>query len=172
MSEIGRRFAVAAAFAVLALAAVVGFGLVRLDDAVAAFLLVLGGIGLLALVRAVGVSAPPAQGSLFEQALRPRQPERRRPPDLTRIEVDLAFGVESAAQLHSRLVPLLRMIAAARLASRHGVDLGRAPGTACALLGDDAWELVRPDRPAPREMLAPGLPLRRIGRVITTLEEL
>ena len=50
--------------------------------------------------------------------------------------------------LHHRLRPIVREIAAARLA-RHGVSLDRQPVRARALLGAQAWELVRPDREAP-----------------------
>ena len=43
----------------------------------------------------------------------------------------------------------------------------RAPGSA-----DDAWELLRPDRPAPHDRNGPGVPFAASGRSSTTLERL
>lgn len=172
MTATTRRFAGAAVLAVAVCAIVVAFGAATVEDTLAILLLVLCGLGLLALVRAVGASTPPVRRPLFERSLRQRPERPERPPELTRLEIDLAFGAESAAQLHSRVVPVLRMIAAGRLASRHGVDLERRPEAALELLGENVWELVRPDRPPPRDLLAPGLPLRRISDVVTRLEEL
>ena len=40
------------------------------------------------------------------------------------------------------------------------------------MLGEDAWELLRPDRPEPRDRDAPGIPLRRLRTVVDTLEQL
>ena len=60
--------------------------------------------------------------------------------------LDLAEA--SSFDLHNALRPIVREIAAARLA-RHGVSLDRQPERARALLGAPAWDLVRPDREAP-----------------------
>jgi hypothetical protein len=38
------------------------------------------------------------------------------------------------------------------------------------LLGDETWELVRPDRPPPEDRLARGIPPEALGRVVGTLE--
>jgi hypothetical protein len=172
LNPIVARFAGAATLAVVGLAVVVAFGVAEAADALAVFLLVLCAVGLLALVRAVHAAAPAERGSVFERALRPPPAERGRPLELMRIEVDLAFAAESGAQLHTRVVPLLRTIAAARLLVRHGIDPDVQPDAARTLLGDEAWELVRPDRPAPTDVLAPGLPLRRISTAVDALERL
>ena len=50
---------------------------------------------------------------------------------------------------HTRLRPVLVEIAEARLV-RRGLRLERDVEEARRLLGPAAWELVRPDRPAPR----------------------
>ena len=34
------------------------------------------------------------------------------------------------------------------------------------MLGDDAWELLRPDRPPPADRTAPGLSLRRVRELV------
>jgi hypothetical protein len=67
---------------------------------------------------------------------------------------------------------MLREAAAARLSAGHNVDLERRPDAARALLGDDTWELLRPDRPEPYDRNAPGLPMSQIRDVISTLERL
>lgn len=172
MNPIVGRFVGGAALAFAGLAAVYAFGVAEADEALAVFLLVLCALGLLALVRTVSAAAPPPRESLFDRALRPKRPERTRPEELTRLEVDLAFGVESAGQLHSRVVPLLRSVAAARLVSRHGVDPARRPEAARRLLGDEVWALVRPDREPPRDLLARGIPLRTIAAAVDALERL
>ena len=44
------------------------------------------------------------------------------------------------------------------------------PEAARAILGEDAWELVRPDRPAPEDRLAKGIPPRELAQVVDALE--
>jgi CheY-like chemotaxis protein len=166
VNVIARRFVVATGLALLGLGIAVGGRFVAPRPAIATFLLVLCGLASLALVRTIAAAAPRAGDSLFERALVPPAETSERPPALTRIEVDLAFGVESAAQLHSRVVPTLRAIARARLASEHGVDLERSPEAASALVREEAWELVRPDREPPEDLLARGLPLGRIAAAV------
>ena len=76
-------------------------------------------------------------------------PQPPRPADLRRLEQTLYFASASATDLHHRLRPLLREIAALRLAERHGVALDAEPERARAVLGPDLWEVVRPDRAEP-----------------------
>jgi hypothetical protein len=73
----------------------------------------------------------------FEAALRPRPPPSSETLELLRTERDLELGIAGAGHAHHRLLPILRAVAAARLASRHGVDLERRPDAARELLGDD-----------------------------------
>ena len=104
--------------------------------------------------------------SRFEDALRSRAERPGRPPELVRVERELTLGAGSAGQLHARLLPLLRDAASARLLAAHCVELERRPEAARSLLGDEAWELLRPDRPAPADRHAPGLSLARITRLV------
>ena len=87
--------------------------------------------------------APGAEPAPLE---RPPRPQRRRAARIDRPALDLAEA--SAFDLHHALRPIVREIAAARLA-RRGISLDRQPDRAQALLGAQAWELVRPDREAP-----------------------
>ena len=85
-----------------------------------------------------------------------------------RIEREITLGTSSAGHLHTRLLPLLREAAAARL----GVDLELRP-SARARLGDDAWELLRPDRPEPDDRNgAAACRFAASARSSTTLERL
>ena len=62
--------------------------------------------------------------------------------------------------------------ASARLASRHGIELERRPEAARAMLGEDVWELLRPDRPEPADRHGPGVPREQVAAVIEALESL
>ena len=81
----------------------------------------------------------------------------------------LATG--TAFDVHFRLRPLVRDVASGLLL-RRGVDLERSPDRARELLGPDAWELIRPDRPPPDDRSATGLPLAEIERTVDALERL
>jgi hypothetical protein len=134
----------------------------------AAYVLALAALGLELTTRVLSSRSATGQPSEFEQALTRETPVPTRPTDLLRIERELSLGVASAGHLHMRLLPLLRDAAATRL----GFDLHRAPERARAALGDDAWELLRPDRPAPEDRHGTGVPLRKVEHCIETLERL
>ena len=95
-----------------------------------------------------------------------------RPPELVRTEREITLGTSSAGHLDQRLLPMLREAAAVRLASRRSIDLERRPEQARRLLGDDVWELLRPDRPPPVDRLAPGISLARLRAVVDALERI
>jgi hypothetical protein len=111
-----------------------------------------------------------------------RLPIRRRPPpdvpspprsrttpgQLLRIERIVDRAGESGVAAHTLLRPLLVEIAEPRL-RRRGLRL--EDDGAAALLGADAWELVRPDRPAPHDRDA-GVTRRELEHVLDRLETL
>jgi len=136
-------------------------------------------VGLL-VVEALGLSvlawwalrALPPDSTAFERALRAR---RSRPPrlrELERIEHDIVQGSANPLDLHRRLRPLLRQIAAHRLAVRHGVELDAGDVHAHGLLGDEAWALLRPDRELPDERRGPRLGVHEIEAIVARLETL
>jgi hypothetical protein len=139
---------------------------------VGAYVLVLAGIALAALTRTTRSASERPAPSQFEAALRARPAQPMRPPELVRTERELTLGTASAGHLYLRLLPLLRGCAAARLATGHGIDLERRPEAARLVLGEDAWAFLRPDLPAPEDRNAPGMPLKRVGSIIDTLERL
>ena len=114
----------------------------------------------------------PAPAGRFEDALRKRKPRASQPEEVVRMERELVLGIADADHARRRLLPLLRAAAAARLAARHGFELERRPERARALLGEDVWELLRPDRPEPKDRHGPGVPRERIAAVIERVESL
>lgn len=94
-----------------------------------------------------------------------RRPRSERTRPLEELEHAVDFSLGTAFDVHYRLRPHLRRIAAYRLGLR-GVTLDGQPQRARALLGPDAWELVRPDRPEPEDRGARGLDLHSIRRAV------
>jgi hypothetical protein len=94
-----------------------------------------------------------------------------RPTQFVRLERIVAWSGESGLSAHTRLRPVLVEIADARLAQR-GLRLDQDVGEARRLLGPAAWDLVRPDRPAPRRRDTPGIPPHRLGEILDALEAL
>ena len=144
-----------------------GFRTILLD----AYLLAMGGVLLLALVRTTRARLPSAVVPSFDRALEAmrRQPLDSGPLALTR---DLDLATLTAFHLHVRVRPLLREIAAHRLRAHYGVDLHAEPGRARELVGAQAWELVQPERPPASDRLAPGPPVSYLREVVTDLERI
>ncbi len=137
-----------------------------------AYVLVLAAIGLGQLVAALRRTLPPRQSSPFEAALRRRARPVTRIPELVRMEREVSLGLATAFDLHYRLRPRLRRIAAELLAARRGIELDANPEAARRALGDDAWEIVRCDREPPRERFAAGLDIGSLRLAVTALEDL
>lgn len=127
---------------------------------------------LILLIRQSREDDEPQPGSRFEAALRERKPAATQPEELLRMDRELVLGSADADHAHRRLLPILRATAAARIAAHHGFELERRPEAARALLGDDVWELLRPDRPEPEDRHSPGVPRAQIEKVIARVESL
>jgi len=91
--------------------------------------------------------------------------------DRERLDRVVSAATSHAGDLHLRLRPILREIAADGL-RRRGVELDAQPRAAQALLAPDTWELVRPDRPRPDDAFARGLAPARLDAVLDDLEAL
>ncbi len=160
------------ATATLGLAITLGVRPASVATILGAYVLALAAIALSAFTRAARGVSEWQEASRFERALRGNVEAPVRPPELVRTEREVTLGVANAGHLHARLLPILREAAAARLAAHDNVELERRPAAARALLGDEAWELLRPDLPPPDDRSAPGLPLRQIRALVDTLERL
>jgi hypothetical protein len=91
--------------------------------------------------------------------------------DRERLDRVVSTATTHSGDLHLRLRPILREIAADGL-RRRGVELDAQPRAAEALLAPETWELVRPDRPRPDDAFARGLPAARLDAVLDDLEAL
>jgi hypothetical protein len=151
--------------------AIAAFAVAGLRDALLeVYLLGIGGVLLLALVRTTSASG--AGTSDFDRAY--ADLSRRYPSDSGELSLahDVQQSVASSFHLHTRLRPLLREIAAHRLSTRFGVDLDREHERAEELIEGEAWELVRPERPPPSDRLAPGPPASYLSKVVEELERI
>ena len=83
----------------------------------------------------------------------------------------VSAATSHAGDLHLRLRPILREIAADGL-RRRGVELDAQPQAAQELLAPDTWEVVRPDRPRPDDAFARGLAPARLDAILDDLEAL
>ena len=142
------------------------------DALLEAYLLGIGGVLLLALVRTTSEQGSAPGTSDFDRAV--GEMSRRYPSDSGDLSLvnDVQQSVASTFHLHARLRPILREIAAHRLSVRFGVDLDRERERARELIGGDAWELVRPGRPPPGDRLAPGPPASHLSKVVEELERI
>ncbi|HXZ56676.1 MAG TPA: hypothetical protein VEG40_03735 [Gaiellaceae bacterium] len=135
--------------------------------------LVVGAIVVLAAVLAVQDAFPPAGTSALADALkRRREPDPQRPPGLVATERLAVLAVATAFDLHYRLRPILREIAAQRLADNRGLRLDGGGPKVEAALGEELWELVRPDRAGPESRFGPGTRPEALRRAIEGLESI
>ena len=128
-------------------------------------------VGVIATVISVAALAAGLPAAQRPPPPRARAPSTVRPTQLLRIERIVERSAESALTAHMQLRPMLSEIAEARLA-RRGVQLSRDHDEARRLLGSEAWELIRPDRPRPPERAAGGVAARELEAVVQRLEAL
>jgi len=161
-----RRLALPIVLATIGVVVALGLHPVATSTILAAYVLALAAIGVVLATRVLARRSASDARSAFDEALRRRREERPRPAELARIERELTLGLTNAGYLHVRLLPLLREVATARL----GLDLHRSSQRARLLLGDDVWQLLRPDRPAPADRNARGASRREIEQCLDVLE--
>ena len=131
-------------------------------------------VGLLFLVVLPSIWPARPGRSELEEALRPAErPGREQPRSLRQVEVAVRLSVSKtgAHELHYRLRPVLRELSSSRL-RRHQVDLDMSPAAARGILGEDLWEIVRADRPAPGDPNGRGVPPVTLGSMVERLESL
>lgn len=137
-----------------------------------AWVLALGAVGLAAAVAATRSALPGPGQTPFDRRRRKRAHEPERLPELARIEREVALGTGTAFDAYYRLRPLIRDVAEHRLATRRGLALDSGSDAVRAAVGEEAWELVRPDRGRPSHHLAPGASVGQVRSAIEALERL
>jgi hypothetical protein len=135
------------------------------------YIIVVGGLALFQVVLATREAYPRTARSALAEALDRAPPRPLRPPELERLERELTLASSTAFDLHYRLRPTLREIAGERLASQ-GLRLDGGGAAVEQTLGEELWELVRPDREPPIRRFASGISPNAVNRVVERLEAL
>jgi hypothetical protein len=133
------------------------------------YVIALGALALLGLVSWLRRSAPRARESLLEQAVRQHTEEPETLPELAHLERVLVMSAAQEFDLHYRLRPTLREIAAAQLAGR-GMQLDRGGPLVRETLGEELWDVVQPDRVAPENRQVKGVGPDGIERLVRRIE--
>jgi len=95
-----------------------------------------------------------------------------RPAQLLAAERLVGTAGALAIQVHAYVRPVLVEIASRRLAGR-GLTLERMPeSVGQELLGNQLWEIVRPNRPFPEDRYARGISLQDLSAMVDVLERL
>jgi hypothetical protein len=116
--------------------------------------------------------APAGASALAVALKRRRAPEQQRPSGLVTTERLVFLAGATAFDLHYGLRPVLRGIAAQRLADSRGLRLDAGGPQVETALGEELWEFVRPDRPVPENRFGPGVRPRDLRRAIERLESI
>jgi len=158
-----------ALLATLALALARSFAPGRHELELDVYVLILGGLAVLAVASWVREVVPHGSQSALEEALVPSPEEPARIAELDRLEREIYMGAAREFDLHFRLRPVVREIAAGRLEQR-GLELDSGSPAVRAALGDELWELVRPDLEAPVDRQAKGPGVEYVRARIEALE--
>ena len=146
------------------------FASTRLEPAVRVYALVVCAVILGLAVAALRRTLPGPGGS--SRRARRAAPRLEPPRSLAQLENESTLAIGDALDLHFRLRPHLRLIAAGLLEGRHGVVLDGEGEQAKTLLGSETWELLRDDRVIPGDRHARGLTPDALERVVLSLERL
>jgi hypothetical protein len=167
MRRVLKHAATAVGWASIALLGVVAFAPGRVELATRVYALFVAAVAIIVAVSVLRQAYP--RPTPLRPA--PRDSAPTPPATLGRLEHVVSLGIAGAFDLHHRLVPRLRAVAAGLLASRRRISLDD-PAAARAALGDETWQLVRPDRPPPTDRLARGVPLPELERAVASLERI
>jgi hypothetical protein len=125
-----------------------------------------------------------AAGGLLAAALTvpagPARTRRRKPavsfdepyPSFQQVSERLSWAKVSPRHYDLVTRPLLVRVLANRLADHHGVDLYARPDAARALVGDELWWWLDPNREPERSSQPPGVDDRTLTRLVQRLETL
>jgi hypothetical protein len=105
---------------------------------------------------------------------RPAGPPVENAPYRSYRQVSEALSWASVSPRHYDLVtrPVLVQLLSSRLADHHRVDLAADPEAARALVGEDLWHWLDPQREVARQGQPPGVDLETLTRIVDRLESL
>lgn len=156
-------------YAVLTLAALAAAGYLLASSA-GAVLGAAAGAALLVLTARAGTPHEPAPPRPPRSAM--HRDEAAGFPTYRRIREALPWASQSLRHYDAAVRPILQRSLAAVLDRRHSVDLWHEPERARALVGEDLWPLVDPNRPASFDSNARGVPTEALIRLVDRLETL
>jgi hypothetical protein len=165
-----RRLLVTLAMVAFVRVTMAGVGAPRSGIADRICLLAAGAVILYALLTRIDRRTVRPATTMLDELAKRRPARPARPARLTALEELAAFGADRAQGEHYHLRPYLRELLRDRFAMR-GIDLDTDP-QAPDLLGDRAWELLRPDRPPPDEPRRSGASPASIRALATLLARL
>jgi hypothetical protein len=128
-----------------------------------------GALVLAVILRRVASPLSPG-GSAFEAALAHRVDPESPIDEFETIRRAFDGARFSAFDVHYRLRPLLRDLAASRLRVRRGIELDQQPGPAAEVLGAEAFALLREGRPAPGDYRRPVMSMQALERIVQAME--
>ncbi len=138
-------------------------------------LLLIAGCALAFMVQLVGRAAPRPGPSPLDRRRAPPSPRRRPPSTLSALDRRLKLATVHAGDAYHWIRPLVRQIAADRLALRRGLEIDPVTPARMsevqAILGPVAWELSRL-APRPDDPLARGIPAADLEEAVTGLERI
>ncbi len=133
-----------------------------------AYLILLGALAVRHLLAFATTALPPPGASALEAAIRRREPPPGEIGEIENLRQLLVLAEQSEFEFHFRLRPVLRDLAAARLARHRGLDLDSP--AAASLLGSETWEVLRATRQPPEDRLARGPNLAALSRIVSDIE--
>ena len=104
-------------------------------------------------------------------ALRRRRNLPPLPAQAERVDRLVRAGTRYAEGVHRELRPLLAEVVEPSL-GRRGLTLDGPEAPVRAALGDELWDVVRPDRPRPEHPLGPGMDRAGLEGIADRLEAL
>ncbi|HEX4746347.1 MAG TPA: hypothetical protein VFU99_05630 [Gaiellaceae bacterium] len=154
--------------AIVALALVLAVASHQRGLALFAYLLLLGGAALTALVWLTARANPVADEVFWE----PSPVQALRIPQFDEIAREVETVLELGSDADGKLRTRLQIVAGARLADRHGIELDGYPEQSRAAIDDElAWLLVR-NRERLEWVELPALGAAELDRIIASLERL
>jgi hypothetical protein len=149
------RLAAVGLAATVALAVALDAGAHRRDLALGAYLGLVCALVLVWLAATVA-SVLPAARELHRARSGERPEKRPRPQQLEWLERQVYDAQDAGYELPAQFRPVVRGIATAALARRHGVVLEQDPARARSLVGDRVWELLSEEKPEGRASELPA----------------
>jgi hypothetical protein len=135
------------------------------------WLLVVLGLAFVAFLGVVEAAYPHGVSPFGASLVRHPEPLQR-PSSLARLEREVSMAGSAAFDVHFRLRPTVTELATELLHARRGIELRTDPDSARAVLGEEAWALVEPNRAAPTDRHAAGIDEAGAARLLAALERI